>query len=149
MPWWIWPILVLFMLAMIAAGLVYAGLHGFHAVQDIAEIGGRLGERVSKMGEPGDSTEESEPPLFTQPLNVAQERYVDAHAEVIQRKNVTRERHIAAHSRKPINTEHRSRLVLPLHCRSILTISRPKPTTHWRPAAMCWSPHRPAQAKPW
>ena len=53
MPWWIWPILVLFMLAMIAAGLVYAGLHGFHAVQDIAEIGGRLGERVSKMGEPG------------------------------------------------------------------------------------------------
>lgn len=99
MPWWIWPILVLFMLAMIAAGLVYAGLHGFHAVQDIAEIGGRLGERVSKMGEPGDSTEESEPPLFTQPLNVAQERYVDAHAEVIQRKNVTRERHIAAWDR--------------------------------------------------
>lgn len=52
MPWWIWPILVLFMLAMIAAGLVYAGLHGFHAVQDIAEIGGRLGERVSKWGSP-------------------------------------------------------------------------------------------------
>ena len=50
MPWWIWPILVLFMLAMIAAGLVYAGLHGFHAVQDIAEIGGRIGERVSKIG---------------------------------------------------------------------------------------------------
>ena len=82
MPWWIWPILVLFMLAMIAAGLVYAGLHGFHAVQDIAEIGGRLGERVSKMGEPGGSTEESEPPLFTQPLcrrpcrsDTAQERH--------------------------------------------------------------------------
>lgn len=99
MPWWIWPILVLFMLAMIAAGLVYAGQHGFHAVQDIAEIGGKLGERVSKMGEPGDSTEESEPPLFTQPLNVAQERYVDAHAEVIQRKNVTHKRHIAAWNR--------------------------------------------------
>lgn len=51
------------------------------------------------MGEPGDSTEESEPPLFTQPLNVAQERYVDAHAEVIQRKNVTHKRHIAAWNR--------------------------------------------------
>ena len=58
-----------------------------------------LASASPKMGEPGDSTEESEPPLFTQPLNVAQERYVDAHAEVIQRKNVTRERHIAAWNR--------------------------------------------------
>lgn len=99
MPWWIWLILVLFMLAMIVAGLVYAGLHGFRAVKDITEIGGSIGERFAKMGEPSDSAEGNEPPLFTQPLNVAQDRYIDAHAEVIQRKNATRERHIVAWNR--------------------------------------------------
>ena len=31
MPWWIWLILSLFMLAMIVAGIAYAALHGFRA----------------------------------------------------------------------------------------------------------------------
>ena len=31
MPWWIWLILALFMLAMIVAGLNYAALHGLRA----------------------------------------------------------------------------------------------------------------------
>ena len=31
MPWWIWLILALFMLAMIVAGLIYAALHGIRA----------------------------------------------------------------------------------------------------------------------
>ena len=41
MPWWIWLILSLFMLAMIVAGIAYAALHGFRALNGIAEIGGR------------------------------------------------------------------------------------------------------------
>lgn len=44
MPWWIWLILSLFMLAMIVAGIAYAALHGFRALNGIAEIGGRLGK---------------------------------------------------------------------------------------------------------
>ena len=39
MPWWIWLILSLFMLAMIVAGIAYAALHGFRALNGIAEIG--------------------------------------------------------------------------------------------------------------
>ena len=53
MPWWIWLILALFMLAMIVAGLIYAALHGLRALKDMSDIGGQLGERVAAMGEPG------------------------------------------------------------------------------------------------
>ena len=52
MPWWIWLILALFMLAMIVAGLIYAALHGLRALKDMSDIGGQLGERVAAMGEP-------------------------------------------------------------------------------------------------
>ena len=66
MPWWIWLILALFMLAMIVAGLIYAALHGIRALKDMSDIGGQLGERVAAMGESGTSADTSEPPLFTQ-----------------------------------------------------------------------------------
>lgn len=52
MPWWIWLILALFMLAMIVAGLIYAALHGIRALKDMSDIGGQLGERVAAMGSP-------------------------------------------------------------------------------------------------
>lgn len=64
MPWWIWLILALFMLAMIVAGLIYAALHGLRALKDMSDIGGQLGERVAAMGEPGTSADTSEPPLL-------------------------------------------------------------------------------------
>ena len=67
MPWWIWLILALFMLAMIVAGLIYAALHGIRALKDMSDIGGQIGERVAAMGESGTSADTSEPPLFTQP----------------------------------------------------------------------------------
>ena len=90
MPWWIWLILALFMLAMIVAGLIYAALHGIRALKDMSDIGGQLGERVAAMGEP---------PLFTQPLSVAQNRYAEAHADVIRSKAAKRERHTQAWAR--------------------------------------------------
>ena len=49
MPWWIWLILSLFMLAMIVAGIAYAALHGFRALNGIAEIGSRLGKPLSEL----------------------------------------------------------------------------------------------------
>ena len=70
-------ILALFMLAMIVAGLIYAALHGIRALKDMSDIGGQLGERVAAMGESGTSADTSEPPLFTQPLSVAQNRYAE------------------------------------------------------------------------
>ena len=86
MPWWIWLILSLFMLAMIVAGIAYAALHGFRALNGIAEIGSRLGEPLA-------------PPAFTQPLNSAISRYDDAQVDVIRRRNAKRERHARAWAR--------------------------------------------------
>ena len=50
MPWWIWLILSLFMLAMIVAGIAYAALHGFRALNGIAEIGSPLRARGRSAG---------------------------------------------------------------------------------------------------
>lgn len=99
MPWWIWLILALFMLAMIVAGLIYTALHGIRALKDMSDIGVQIGERVAAMGESGTSADTSEPPLFTQPLSVAQNRYAEAHADVIRRKAAKRERHTQAWAR--------------------------------------------------
>ncbi|KAB7788266.1 hypothetical protein [Bifidobacterium cebidarum] len=94
MPWWIWLVLALFMLAMIIAGLVYAGIHGMRALRDASEIGGQVGEKLAAMGRTDDVSRPASPIAFTQPLRVAQERYADAHAEVIERQAAKRERHI-------------------------------------------------------
>ncbi|PLS24730.1 hypothetical protein BLI708_09860 [Bifidobacterium imperatoris] len=99
MPWWIWLVLALFMLAMIIAGLVYAGVHGMHALRDVSEIGGRLGEKFAEMSDTDDDHRVMTPVSFTQPLSAAQDRYADAHAEVIKRKAAKRERHIQAWNR--------------------------------------------------
>ncbi|OZG59966.1 hypothetical protein BLEM_2141 [Bifidobacterium lemurum] len=93
MPWWVWVLLVVFMLAMIAAGLVYAGLHGLRALRDAGEIGAKLSQRFEAMGEGTDAGESNDAPLFTQPLDVARERYIDAHADVIRRQDAKRQRH--------------------------------------------------------
>ena len=69
MPWWIWLILSLFMLAMIVAGIAYAALHGFRALNGIAEIGSRLGKPLSEL------------------------------ADVIRHRNAKRERHARAWAR--------------------------------------------------
>ncbi|NMM97953.1 hypothetical protein [Bifidobacterium olomucense] len=99
MPWWIWLILALFMLTMIIGGFVYAGIHGAHSLKDIAHTGERVGERISAMTESKSSDESHEVPLFVQPLIVAQERYSDAHAQVLRRKADKRNRHVQAWNR--------------------------------------------------
>ncbi|MBT1164823.1 hypothetical protein [Bifidobacterium felsineum] len=99
MPWWIWLVLALFMLAMIIAGLVYAGMHGMRALRDSSEIGARVGEKIAAMGQADDVVRPETPITFTQPLRVAQERYADAHAEVIELQAAKRERHIQTWSR--------------------------------------------------
>ncbi|ETY71563.1 hypothetical protein [Bifidobacterium moukalabense] len=95
MPWWIWLLLVLFMLAMIVAGCIYVVLHGYHAFKDIAQVGGRVGERFGAMQNTLPEEEANSAPFFTRPLQDAANRYVDAHAQVIKRREAKRERHAA------------------------------------------------------
>lgn len=94
MPWWIWLILALFMIGMIVAGGIYAFIHGMRALQDVSEIGGRVSDLVNALGNTEEVQETTDPrPLYTQPITVAQERYRNAHADVISRKESKRDRH--------------------------------------------------------
>lgn len=94
MPWWIWLVLALFMLAMLVAGVVYAALHAMRGLASLSEVGGRLSERLDAMGEPVPAERADEAPLFTKPLAEAAERYADAHAGVVERRMRRRERHV-------------------------------------------------------
>lgn len=93
MPWWIWLILALFMVAMLVAGVAYVLVHGLRALHGLGELGARFGEVTSRLG---DSVEASDPgaPMFTRTWSEGAERYADAHAENISRRGAKRERHV-------------------------------------------------------
>ena len=86
MPWWIWLLLALFMLAMVVSGVVYA-------FKDVAKLGERTAKRIEAMGKPLPQNNENEAPFFTRPLKDAADRYADAHAGVIERHEAKRSRH--------------------------------------------------------
>lgn len=72
MPWWIWLLLALFMLAMVVSGVVYACLHGYRAFKDVAKLGERTAKRIEAMGKPLPQNNENEAPFFTRPLRMLQ-----------------------------------------------------------------------------
>ena len=93
MPWWIWLVLVLFMLTMLVGGGAYACIRGYHAFKDAIKVGGRMSKRFEAMSEPLPQPKENTSPFFTRPLEDAANRYIDAHAEVISRREEKRVRH--------------------------------------------------------
>lgn len=96
MPWWVWLLLALFMLAMIVMGGIYVFVHGMRALRVIGDTGARVSRPIEAMSRVAIEPEPAEPPLFTQPLTVAAERYERAHVKVIERRNTIRERHAQA-----------------------------------------------------
>lgn len=99
MPWWIWLLLVLFMLAMLIIGGIYAFIHGMRALNSVSATAVQVGERVLRFGEQSDKGDgnsdqgESEAPLFTQPFKVVLDRYERAYIAVIERAQAKRVRH--------------------------------------------------------
>ncbi len=96
MPWWIWLLLVLFMLAMLIIGGIYAFMHGMRALRGVSATAAQVGERVLRLGEQTGErgvSGECEAPLFTQPLKVGLDRYERAHITVIKRAQAKRARH--------------------------------------------------------
>ena len=81
MPWWIWLVLVLFMLTMLVGGGAYACIRGY------------MSKRFEAMSEPLPQPKENTSPFFTRPLEDAANRYIDAHAEVVSRREEKRVRH--------------------------------------------------------
>ncbi|MEE1296537.1 MAG: hypothetical protein UHD09_06825 [Bifidobacterium sp.] len=93
MPWWVWLVLALFMLAMLVAGAAYALVHGMHAMKQVSTTGEKVNARVSKMSQRYDEDDQPQRAIFTEPLQVAADRYADAHAEVIERRERRQDRY--------------------------------------------------------
>ena len=51
MPWWIWLILALAMLAVLIAGIIYVIIHGLHALQSVQRTGEAVSERIALMSD--------------------------------------------------------------------------------------------------
>lgn len=95
MPWWIWLILALFMLAMLVAGVVYAAVHAMRASKVVGAVAADVTARIDEMNAPQDGGSVPRRAIFTEPLAVAADRYTDAHAGVIERRERRRDRHAA------------------------------------------------------
>ena len=99
MPWWIWLALALLMLASLIGGAVYAFLRAKAAFSGISALGAKFTALVPALeigGPVQDAPQEGDGrgPVITQPLSVARDRYADAHAEVIERREASRRRHM-------------------------------------------------------
>lgn len=93
MPWWIWLVLALFMLAMIGAGIAYAIVHGLRGLKTAGQVGSRIGKIMDLMQQSTEPHDEPAP-SFTESLRDVADRYAQAHVAIIEREHATRARHI-------------------------------------------------------
>ncbi|MCO6558139.1 MAG: hypothetical protein J6575_01655 [Bifidobacterium sp.] len=94
------------MLAALAVGLVYAGIHAVRAAHSVADTGKEVQHYLDAMRQSSPSGEHQEKPLFTQPLSTASHRYSLAQTEVERRRITRHNRHaerwsIWRHNRVP------------------------------------------------
>lgn len=68
MPWWIWLILALAMLAVLIAGIIYVIIHGLHALQSVQRTGEAVSERMTLMTDTEGTRHPKERPIFTERL---------------------------------------------------------------------------------
>ena len=93
MTWWIWLLLVVFMLAVLFAGLTYVVLRALALMHVATALGTTVSERFGRLdAKDPDSTPTRA--IFTEPLQVASDNYATAHSRVIARKMAARRRHI-------------------------------------------------------
>ncbi|BDR53019.1 hypothetical protein KIM372_09260 [Bombiscardovia nodaiensis] len=94
MPGWIWLVLAMLMLCIFLAGCWYAFRRASAAARVMSSLSSAISQRLGPaQNDPGDRVQE--PPIFTQPLSTASDRYAQAHARKIERKAQAHERHRA------------------------------------------------------
>ncbi|WEV58232.1 hypothetical protein OZX67_05165 [Bifidobacterium sp. ESL0728] len=93
MPWWGWIIVTVVMLAALAVGLVYAGIHGVRAAHSVTDTGKEIQNYLDAMQQSAPANGTHEKPLFTQPLSTAAHRYSLAQTEVERRRITRHNRH--------------------------------------------------------
>ncbi|MCH4160218.1 hypothetical protein [Bifidobacterium sp.] len=95
MPWWIWLVITIAMFVILGIGIWYVITHALRALAKVSDVGAAAGEKLSALNlSPSDNTGIHEAPLFTQPLEVATERYAEAHSRVVERKTNKRIAHM-------------------------------------------------------
>ena len=96
MPWWIWLVLVIWMLVVLAAGGWYVFSRVRAAAHQLSAGSEDIGKRVQTISAVQSRPVEpaGKPPLLVRPLNDAIERYADAHAEVRVRRAHAQDRHM-------------------------------------------------------
>ncbi|RBP98040.1 hypothetical protein CRD60_02365 [Bifidobacterium aemilianum] len=84
--------LAIFMVVMLLAGIIYAGIHGTKALHKLAGLMQVISShrQLDSMEANG---EEQEPVVFTEPLSYASGRYSKAHVGIEERKASRRTRH--------------------------------------------------------
>ncbi|MBT1177957.1 hypothetical protein JS532_10415 [Bifidobacterium callimiconis] len=92
MPGWVWVLLVIFLLAMLITGSVYAVRRALAALHAVNETGGRVADIFARLDQEP-TTGDAEAPSFILPLEVSADRYADAHSVVIRHQEETRSRH--------------------------------------------------------
>jgi hypothetical protein len=94
MPWWIWLVITIAMFVLLAVGAWYVIAHALRALRKLSDLGATVGEKVAAFNVEPHDAQQHEAPLFTQPLEVATERYAQAHARVVERKSNRRTAHM-------------------------------------------------------
>lgn len=92
MPGWIWPILVLCMIASCIAGLIYALRKAARTARVAGSLAGQVQAKLNQ-NYPEDGEQVPSVPAFTQPIAASSQRYAEAHARVIERKEQARNKH--------------------------------------------------------
>lgn len=94
MPWWIWLVLAGFWLAMLIIGVVYVIKKAMNTMHVASHYTGKINAIMDVLQEGPEEHPKPQPAIFTQPLSVAADKYADAHAEVIERKERRKERYM-------------------------------------------------------
>ena len=93
MPWWIWVIITLFMLCMIACGTVFAIRNAFRIFENSSSFLEKVSSCFERLQDNNDSLANDTSPLFTRPIKDAARRYEHTRIKVNDRHNRIRETH--------------------------------------------------------
>lgn len=94
MPWWIWLLITVFMLLMVALGVAIVVLSAIKIARVCFGISEDVSSRFERLHEPNkEDNENPRDPLFTLPIKDATNRYERTHTKVIDRHQKIRENH--------------------------------------------------------
>lgn len=85
MPGWVWVILVLFLVAMIALGVFYAFRHGSAALSSVAPEGRRIRKDLAALSDK-ETQPDRKPLALERPVGQMAQDYEDAHYRLVRHR---------------------------------------------------------------